>query len=75
MLIVWYEVESADLEFVYRIIGDKFHRIWMVQMLTLPLTQCRGVKPQEIRVVNHSAVKTPRLAGLCYMFYALDKMI
>jgi hypothetical protein len=69
-----YEVESADLEFVYRINDDKFHRIWMVQMLTLSLTQCRGVKPQE-NGVNHTAVKTPRLADLCYMFYALDKII
>jgi hypothetical protein len=31
--VIWmaaYEVESADLEFVYRINYDKFHRIWMV---------------------------------------------
>jgi hypothetical protein len=44
-------------------------------MLTLPLTQCRGVKPQENGVLNHTAVKTPSLADLCYMFYALDKII
>ena len=63
-----YEVESADLEFVYRINDDKFHRIWTVQMLTLLLIQCRGVKPQMNGVLNHTAVKTPRLADLCYMF-------
>ena len=47
----------------------------MVQMLTLLLTQCRGVKPQEKGVLNNTAVKAPRLADLCYMFYALDKII
>ena len=51
-----YEVESADLEFVYRLSDDKFHRIRMVQMLTLPLTQCRGVKPLGYGVLNHTAV-------------------
>lgn len=61
-----YEVESADLEFVCRLNDDKFNRVWMVQMLTLPLTQCRSVKPEENGVLNHAALKTPRLADLCY---------
>ena len=59
-----YEVEFVYLEFVCRINNGKFHRVWMVQMLPLPLTQCRGVKPQEIGVLNHTAVKTLRLAHL-----------
>jgi hypothetical protein len=61
-----YEVESVDLESVYRVNDDKFNRIWMVQMLTLALNQCRGVKPQKIGVFNYTAVKTLRLAHLLY---------
>jgi hypothetical protein len=48
----------------------------MVQMSNLPLTQWRGVKPpQKTGVLNPTAVKTPRIPDLCYMFYALDKVI
>jgi hypothetical protein len=58
-----YEVESADLDFVYGINDNKFYRNEIVQMLTLPLTQWRGIESRKEGVLTHNPVKTSRLAN------------